>query len=57
MAKPSKGQQCTINMMELQPYNFSILYRAGAVNGNTDGLSRAFAADPATLLPEKEGGV
>ena len=43
--------------LALQPYHFVVRYRAGTVNNNADGLSRAFADDPTTSSPEKEGGV
>lgn len=43
--------------LALQPYQFTVRYRAGVANSNADGLSRAFAADSTTLSPEKEGVV
>jgi hypothetical protein len=43
--------------LALQPYHFTVRYRAGAAKCNVDGLSRSFTADPTTSSPEKEGGV
>ena len=43
--------------LALQQYHFVVRYRAGTANNNADGLSRAFADDPMTSSPEKEGGV
>ena len=43
--------------LALQPYQYVVRYRAGSANNNADGLSRAFADDPTTSSPEKEGGV
>ena len=43
--------------LALQPYHFVVRYQAGTANNNADGLSRAFADDPTTSSPEKEGGV
>ena len=43
--------------LALQPYRYTVRYRAGTANGNADGLSRAFSDDPAPSAPEKEGGV
>ncbi|ETW92417.1 MAG: hypothetical protein ETSY2_53480 [Candidatus Entotheonella gemina] len=43
--------------LALQPYQFTVHYRAGTANNNADGLSRAFADDTATSSPDKEGGV
>ena len=43
--------------LALQPYNFTIRYRAGAINGNADALSRSFPTDPTTSSLEKEGGM
>ena len=54
--KDNNGRQ-TRWSLALQPYKFVIQYRAGSANSNADGLSRAFANDPTTSLPEKEGGV
>ena len=42
--------------LALQPFHFTIQYRAGTTNGNADALSRAFP-NTATSSPEEEGGV
>ena len=42
--------------LSLQPYQYTVQYRTGASNGNTDGLSRAFAEDT-TSSQEKRGDV
>ena len=43
--------------LALQPYQFTVRYRAGVANSNADGLSRAYHSDTTTSLQEKEGGV
>ena len=44
--------------LALQPFEFTVTYRRGSINGNADGLSRAFPSSSPTLVSqEKEGGV
>ena len=42
----------------LQPYSYTVKYRAGTANGNADALSRAYSNPEApTSSQEKEGGM
>ena len=44
--------------LALQPYNYTVRYRAGKINGNADALSRAYSGpDNTTSSQEKGGGV
>ena len=51
-----KNGRLTRWSLALQPYDFDVVYRKGTLNGNADGLSRAYST-PTQVSQEKEGGV